>query len=153
MWYDALRTWNSTLCLILFAFWVVCTVLRWKQDMEWQYFWFIQNSGGSRNNVIGIATRLQAGQWMKRGSIPEKGKRYFSSAKCPDRLRLTQHAVQWVPEIIYPRVKWPGHEADQSPQFSAGVNEWSYTSASTHAWIACTGTAILYYILQYTRHF
>ena len=58
--------------------------------------------------------------------------------------RPTQCALQWVPEVLYPGVKWPGHEADQSPRFSAGVNEWRYTSTPIYAWIACTGTALLY---------
>jgi hypothetical protein len=45
-------------------------------------------------------------------------------------LRPTQRAIQWLPEILDSGVKWPPHEADQSPRVSAGVNEWSYTSTS-----------------------
>jgi hypothetical protein len=33
----------------------------------------------------------------------------------------TQSAIQWVPEVLTPRVKLPGREADHSPQSSAEV--------------------------------
>jgi hypothetical protein len=39
-----------------------------------------------RDTAIHILTRLWAGQLKSRGSILERGKRYFSSSKCPDGL-------------------------------------------------------------------
>jgi len=56
-----------------------------------------------------------------------QGKEIFLFCKASmQALRPTQRA-------LYPGVKWPGNEVDQSPRFSAGVNEWRYTSTPTYA--------------------
>jgi hypothetical protein len=42
----------------------------------------------------------------------------------------TQPPIQWVPGALSLGIKWPGREADHSPQSNAEVkNAWSYTSA------------------------
>jgi hypothetical protein len=70
----------------------------------------------SRNSSDGIATgyRLDC-----LGSIPGRGKRFFSSPRCPDQL--------WGPPSLlfsgYLGVKWWGHEADHSPPSSARVKK------------------------------
>jgi hypothetical protein len=49
----------------------------------------------------------------------------------------TQPPIQWVPEALTLRVKWPGREADHSPPSNTEVkNAWSYTSAPPYfmAW-------------------
>jgi len=44
-------------------------------------------------------------------------------------LGSTQPPIQWVPGVFSPGVKWLGHEADNSPPYSAEVmNVWSYTA-------------------------
>jgi len=67
--------------------------------------------------------------WEIWGLNPGKGKKFFSSPKCPDWL--------WGPTILlyrgywgfFKEVKQPGCEVDHSPPSSAEVkNEWSCTS-------------------------
>jgi hypothetical protein len=44
-------------------------------------------------------------------------------------LGLTQPPIQWVPTVVSPGVKRPGHEAEHSPSSSAEVKyAWSCTS-------------------------
>ena len=42
----------------------------------------------SGDSVFGTVTRLHDGRLKNRGSIPDKGKRFFSSPKCPKRLQV-----------------------------------------------------------------
>jgi len=43
-------------------------------------------------------------------------------------LRPTQPPSQWVPGALSSGVKWPGHEPDHLPPFTAEVkNSWNYT--------------------------
>jgi hypothetical protein len=50
----------------------------------------------------------------------------FVNASRP-ALVATHPSIQWVPAANSMGVKWPGREADHSPQSSAKVkNEWSY---------------------------
>jgi hypothetical protein len=52
----------------------------------------------------------------------------FTTAFRP-ALGPTQPPIQWLPEAVFLKVKWPGREADHSPLSSAEVkNAWSYTS-------------------------
>jgi hypothetical protein len=57
--------------------------------------------------------------------IPGRGRDFFSATI----LGPTQLPIQWVQGSLSLGVKWPGHEADQSPPCSAEFkNVWSYTS-------------------------
>jgi hypothetical protein len=55
-----------------------------------------------------------------RGSIPERGKGYFSTVFRP-ALGSTQPPIQWAPGDLSRGVKRPGREADHSPPSSAEV--------------------------------
>jgi len=44
--------------------------------------------------------------------------------------------IQWVPGVVSPGVKWRGCKADHSPQSSAEVNAWSYTSTPPYVFNA-----------------
>lgn len=49
----------------------------------------------------------------------------------PYALGSTQHHIQWVLEVPFPWVKWPGQEADHSPVCSVEVkNELGYTHSA-----------------------
>jgi len=51
--------------------------------------------------------------------------------------------IHWVPRELSLCAKQSGHEADCMPPSDAKVkNEWSYTSASPYAFMACRGTAV-----------
>ena len=59
---------------------------------------------------------------------PVRGKRFFSSAKCPGGSGPTQPSTQSVLMALSPRVKWPGQRADYLTPASTEVkNEWIYT--------------------------
>jgi hypothetical protein len=66
----------------------------------------------------------------RRGSIPGKGKRFFSSPQCPDR--LWDPPIQWVPGALSPGVKRLGHEADHSPTSSAEVKNFGAIPSIPH---------------------
>jgi hypothetical protein len=52
-------------------------------------------------------------------------------------LRLSQLPIQWVLGALTPGVKWPGHEADDSPPSCAEVkNTWSCTTISQYVFVA-----------------
>jgi hypothetical protein len=66
------------------------------------------------------------------GSIPGRGRRFYSSAQRPDRL--------WAPNSllsnVYPRVKRPRREADSSSQTSAEVkNAGAVLLSHTSSWL------------------
>jgi hypothetical protein len=53
-------------------------------------------------------------------SIPDRGKfLYYTASR--SALGPTRPPVQWVPSVLFPGVKWLGHEADHSPPSSAEV--------------------------------
>jgi hypothetical protein len=52
-------------------------------------------------------------------------------------LESTESPIQWVPGVLFPRVKRPGREADLSPPSGAEVkNSWSYTSTPHYVFVA-----------------
>jgi hypothetical protein len=55
------------------------------------------------------------------GSIPGKGKTFFSSTASRPALGPIQPSIQIVPGALSPEVKRPGREADNSPPSSAEV--------------------------------
>jgi hypothetical protein len=60
----------------------------------------------------------------------------FATASRPT-LRPTQPPIQWVVEVLSPRVKRPEREPDYSSTSSADVkNGWSYISTPQYAFIA-----------------
>jgi hypothetical protein len=60
--------------------------------------------------------------WMIWGSIPGRGKGFFSSSKCPDWLRANNSFLG---------VKWPGYDIDHSsPSRARAKNEWNCNSVS-----------------------
>jgi len=76
--------------------------------------------------------------WIIHGSIQSMDKRFIFSPKCVDRI--------WVSPASYSMGTFPGvkqveREADDTPPYSAKVNEWSYTSTPLYlsmAWIGST---------------
>jgi hypothetical protein len=58
-----------------------------------------------------------------RGSTPGSGKRFFSLFSTASRSALgpNQPLIQWVPGALFPVVKIPGCEADNSPPSNAEV--------------------------------
>jgi hypothetical protein len=73
----------------------------------------------NQDNSVGIATGYGLDD---RGSIPERGKRYFSTPHRPHRvLRPSHFSVQWVPWAPSLGVKRPGREPDHSPPCNAVI--------------------------------
>jgi len=65
------------------------------------------------------------------GSIPDKGKDRIFSHRHRVQTATGDHTHLPVPEILTPRLKRSGLEADHSPPSSAEVkNAWSYISTS-----------------------
>jgi hypothetical protein len=62
---------------------------------------------------VGIATSLRAVRPRNRGSVPDGGNRFFSTASSRSR-GLTQPPLQWVRGALSPRIKWRGLEAHHS---------------------------------------
>jgi hypothetical protein len=61
---------------------------------------------------------------------------FFTNASRP-ALELTQPLIQWATEALSLRIKWPGHEANQSPPSNADVKKaWHFTSAPQYAFMA-----------------
>jgi hypothetical protein len=49
-----------------------------------------------------------------------------------------QSPLEWIPEALFPGIKWPSSEANHSLPSSAEVkNAWSYTSTPTYVFMAC----------------
>ena len=75
-----------------------------------------------------------------RVSIPDMGKRFFSSPKIsdlswdPPSLIFNQRA----PEALFLGIKRLGPEAGHSRSSSPKVNEWSSTSIAPYAFMTCT---------------
>jgi hypothetical protein len=73
----------------------------------------------SWNSSVGIET----GYGLDcRSSIPGRSKKFISSSSIPG-LGATQPPIQWVPWVLSPWVKRPGHESKQSPSFNAEVEK------------------------------
>jgi hypothetical protein len=71
----------------------------------------------SRGSSVAIAT----GYGMDGGgSTPGRGKTFFSFAQRPDQ--LWGPPSPWIPEDLFPGVKRPGREADNSPPSSTELN-------------------------------
>jgi len=76
-----------------------------------------------------IWTMLQVGQLRNNGSIPGRGKRFFSTLWHPNCLWATQSPIPWASRGCSSKVKWLQHKANHSPPQKAYVkNEWRYTS-------------------------
>jgi hypothetical protein len=71
-----------------------CSLLQWSQD--------------SRVSIV-TGYRLDG-----RGSIPCRGRIFLFSTMSRLAPGPTQPLIQWVLGTIFPRVKWPGREADHS---------------------------------------
>jgi hypothetical protein len=94
-------------------------------------------------DILPVFSSFDYGKWQE----------IFSSPKCADQI--------WGPPSLLfsgcrcrfaPGVKWPRHEANNSPAWSAKVrNERSFTSALLYAFMACTGTtpSLLYSVEQH----
>jgi hypothetical protein len=76
-----------------------------------------------KHKKLSIHFRTRTGYRLDdRGSIPVRGKRYFSTPQRPDRaLGPTQPLIQRVPGALSPGVKRLRREADHSPPSSAEV--------------------------------
>ena len=78
-----------------------------------------------RDSIVGIVTRLQAGQLKNHGSIPCKGTRFFSKSKYPDQL--------YGPFNVLVN-EYKGQEPNHPPICSAQAeNEWNYNSIIPYA--------------------
>jgi hypothetical protein len=89
----------------------------------------------NRDSAVGIAT----GYWLDgRGSIPVRGKKYFSTTRRPDRLWSTPSFISnGYRGALSPGVKWTGREADHSHPSSAEVKKtWIYTAIPPYAFMA-----------------
>jgi hypothetical protein len=76
----------------------------------------------SRDSVVGIAT----GYWVDDRGVGVRvtvGQDFFFSTSCRPALGSTEPPIQWVPGALSPGVKWPGHEADNSPPTTAEIKE------------------------------
>ena len=85
----------------------------------------LHHGGSKYTPELGVGSRLQDGR--SRVRIPEEARSF--PPKRPDRLlRSTQPPMLWV-TVIFPGIKRPGHEVNQSPPYSAEVKgEWNYTA-------------------------
>jgi hypothetical protein len=52
-------------------------------------------------------------------------------------LGSTQPPIQWVPGVLSPGIKRPGHEADHPPPTAEVKNAWSYTYIPQYVPMAC----------------
>jgi hypothetical protein len=60
---------------------------------------------------------------------PDRGKIFLLSTSSRPVLEPTKLFIQWIPEALSQRIKWPGQEADHSLPTSVKVkNMWIYTS-------------------------
>jgi hypothetical protein len=66
----------------------------------------------------GIAQSVQAG---RPGFDSQQGRDIFFYSTASRRTLGPTQPIQWVPWALSSAVKWPGHEADYSPLFRAGV--------------------------------
>ena len=65
--------------------------------------------------VVGIVSRLQTGHPRNCGSIPGRGKGFFSSVDCPDRLWSPPSLLFDGYRVSYRGIKWPRHGGDHPP--------------------------------------
>jgi len=85
---------------------------------------------GNGSSVVGTATGLRAG----RSDVLniDRGKKFFSSPKRPDRLWSPLRLPFNGHRFSFPEAKRPGREINHSPLPSAEArDEWSYTSTSS----------------------
>lgn len=118
-----------------------------KSEFAWSLCKYKQCFLWGRNQLILLFTLtkpvhfsgLQAGRPRNQGSVPGKGRRFFSSLEHPDRL--------WgLPNILYSgyrgaapsrRIKWPKHEAINDLQSSPVVkNVWSLPPFPFHPYVS-----------------
>lgn len=86
-------------------------------------------------SVVGIVTRLQVGQAMKRSSIRDTDKRIDSETS---RLALepAQIPIKWVSRVISPEVNRPKREAyHTSPSDVEIKNEWRYVYTPVYTFV------------------
>lgn len=97
----------------------------------------------SRVSVFAAATRLRLNYLTNRSAILDRGKKFFSSPKCPARLwGLTNLPLSEHPGF-FPGCKGLKREADCSPQSSAEVKkEWSSNSVPSYAFLASTRSSV-----------
>jgi hypothetical protein len=92
---------------------------------------------GSRDSVVGIATGYGLDDGGCRSSSPVSVKNFLFSTSFRSALGPTQPPIKWVPGALFPGVKRPGREADQSLPTSAEVKKmWIYTSTPPYAFMA-----------------
>jgi hypothetical protein len=80
--------------------------------------------------------------------LPDRGKRFFSSAPCPDGLGINQLPTQWVPEVMY-----LGCEPEHShPSAARIMNAFSYTATTTltSLWLHVNGFTTGWPFQQYS---
>jgi hypothetical protein len=88
----------------------------------------------SRDNVVSMTTGYGLDDRGVSVRIPV-GPRIFSTSSGP-ALRPTQPPIQWVLEVLSPRLKQAGRQGDHSPPASAEVKEmWIYTSTLPYAFM------------------
>jgi hypothetical protein len=72
-----------------------------------------------------------------RGSIPGKGRDFFTFATTPrPALASTQPSIQWVPGALPSGAKRQEREAHHSPSIAEVKNAWSYTSTPQYVFMA-----------------
>ena len=87
----------------------------------------------TRGSSVGIATRLIAANPEIVVRSQEVGKNFVFPPTRPDQLcGLSNLPFNWYKRLFPREVRRPGCKVDHSPQFSAEVNKWSYTSTTQY---------------------
>jgi hypothetical protein len=90
----------------------------------------------NRDSVVGAATAYGLDDRGVVDRVPVVSRILFSTSSRP-ALGSTQPPTQWVPEALFPAVKRPRREADNSSPASAEVKKmWIYTSTPSYAFMA-----------------
>jgi hypothetical protein len=80
---------------------------------------------------------LRAGRPSSWSSRPGRFKNFIFSTSSRPAMRSNQFPIQWVPGVLFPRVKRPGREDDHSPPASIEINKmWNYTSIPPYSFMA-----------------
>jgi hypothetical protein len=104
------------------------------EKMHAYYYNYYYKEPGERSQY---SDWVRAGRQRGRSSSPRRAKNFLFSTLSRPALGPTQPPVQWVLGALFPGVKQPGREADQSPLNSAEVKKmWIYTSTPPYALMA-----------------
>jgi hypothetical protein len=91
----------------------------------------------NKDRAVGRATGYGLNDGGVGVRIPGRVKKYLFSMSFRPVLESTQLPIQWVAGALFPEVKRPGREADDSTLTNPEVKgTWIYTSTSLYAFMA-----------------